>query len=63
MEGFLHVWRATAYYMGVDDEANLVKDDMNRTKNLLCDIVHFIIIPALLDMNKVSIVMGKNKAL
>ena len=49
--------------MGVDDEANLVKDDLKRTKNLLCDIVHFIIIPALLDMNKVSIVMGKNKAL
>ena len=62
LEGFLHVWRATAYFMGVDDEANLVKDDMNRTKYLLCDIVHFILVPALLDMNKVSIVMGKNVA-
>ena len=48
--------------MGVDEEANLVKDDFNRTKRLLSDIGIFVIIPAILNLNKVSLVMGKNVA-
>ena len=48
--------------MGVDEEANLVKDDFNRTKRLLNDIGIFVIIPAILNLNKVSLVMGKNVA-
>ena len=62
MKGFIYVWRATAYYMGVDEEANLVKDDFNRTKRLLNDIGIFVIIPAILNLNKVSLIMGKNVA-
>ena len=54
MEGFLHVWRANAFYMGVDEESNLVKDDMDKTKSLLRDIGHFILVPALLNLNEVS---------
>ena len=48
--------------MGVDEEANLVKDDFNRTKRLLNDIGIFVIIPAILNLNKVSLIMGKNVA-
>ena len=62
MEGFLHVWRANAFYMGVDEESNLVKDDMDKTKSLLRDIGHFILVPALLNLNEVSLLMGKNVA-
>ena len=62
LKGFIHVWRATAYYMGVDEEANLVKNDFNRTKELLHDIGIFVIVPAILNLNKVSLVMGKNVA-
>ena len=62
LKGFIHVWRATAYYMGVDEEANLVKDDFNRTKKLLNDIGTFVLVPAILNLNKVSLVMGKNVA-
>ena len=48
--------------MGVDEEANLVKDDFNRTKRLLNDIGIFVIVPAILNLNKVSLIMGKNVA-
>jgi hypothetical protein len=48
--------------MGVDEDTNLVKDDFNRTKRLLNDIGIFVIVPAILNLNKVSLVMGKNVA-
>ena len=48
--------------MGVDDESNLVKSDFNRTKCLLQDIGYFILVPALLNLNEVSLLMGKNVA-
>ena len=56
------MWRVTAYYMGVDDDANLVKDDFDETYRLLMDIGYFIIAPALLSLNYLPIVMGKNVA-
>ena len=61
-QGLAHVWRVTAYYMGMEDDANLVKDDWNRTRDLLMDIGHFIIIPAVLQLNATSLIMGKNVA-
>ncbi len=62
-EGLMHVWRVTAYYMGVEDSANLVMDDYNETRRLLDDIGHFIVLPAILSLDKISIFMGKNVAL
>ena len=61
-QGLAHVWRVTAYYMGVDDSANLVKNDYKQTQELLLDIGHFIIVPAILNLNPASIIMGKNVA-
>ena len=58
-EGLLHIWRVTAYYMGVDSESNLVKDDYNETMMLLEDIGCFIVLPAILRLDKISIWMGK----
>ena len=48
--------------MGMEDDANLVKDDWNRTRDLLMDIGHFIIIPAVLQLNATSLIMGKSVA-
>ena len=48
--------------MGVNDAANLVKDCDDKTRRLLLDIGNFIIIPAFLHIDKMSIIMGKNVA-
>ena len=48
--------------MGVEDVANLVKDDLIRTECLLWDIGYFIIVPAILHLDPTSIIMGKNAA-
>jgi hypothetical protein len=61
-EGLMHVWRVTAYYMGVDDVANLVKDSYEETAKLLIDLGHYIALPAILNIDATSIVMGKNVA-
>ena len=58
----MHVWRLNAYYMGVDDIANLVKDSGEKTIKLLQEVGYLMIIPAVLRMNKTSIIMGKNLA-
>ena len=61
-EGLMHVWRLNAYYMGMDDVANLVKDSYEDTKKLLFDIGYFIVVPAVLQRNKICVIMGKNVA-
>ena len=48
--------------MGVNDSANLVKDNDEKTRRLLLDIGNFIIIPAFLNIDRMSIIMGKNVA-
>ena len=48
--------------MGMDDVANLVKDSYEDTKHLLFDIGYFIVVPAVLQMNKKCVIMGKNVA-
>ena len=58
----LHVWRTIAYYMGVPDKANCVKNKDFQTRRLLLDIVNFIIIPAFLNISELGIIMGKNVA-
>lgn len=60
IDGLAHVWRVIAYYMGVDDDSNLVKKNLQQTKELLLDVGYRIVMPALLQMDSASIIMAKN---
>ena len=52
----MHVWRVHAYNMGMEDQANLVKDSYDETIELLHEV------PAIFQINEISIIMGKNVA-
>ena len=43
----MHVWRVHAYNMGMEDQANLVKDSYDETIELLHEVGHKIIVPAI----------------
>ena len=58
----MHVWRVHAYNMGMEDQANLVKDSYDETIELLHEVGHRIIVPAIFQINEISIIMGKNVA-
>ena len=60
IEFALHVWCTMAYYMGVTDKVNVVKDNAKQTERLLFDLRKFILIPAFLNIDHMTIVLGKN---
>ena len=59
MEDFLYMWKVIGYYLGVKDNFNPVLDNISETKALLWEIGHQIIIPAMLDLDTISIHMAK----
>lgn len=63
LEGLMHVWKVTAYYLGVPDRANLVQNTLEQTRQLLLEIGHEIVVPAFLHIDPIAIHMGKKVAM
>jgi len=59
LEDFLYMWKVIGYYLGVKDNFNPVLNNISETKALLWEIGHQIIIPAMLDLDTISIHMAK----
>ena len=59
LEDFLYMWKVIGYYLGVKDNFNPVLKNISETKALLWEIGHQIIIPAMLDLDTISIHMAK----
>ena len=57
---FAHLWRVIGYYLGIKDEYNLLRlDTLEATRSLLTDVNNQILIPALLDLDEMSLHMIK----
>ena len=62
LKPFMNVWRTIAHYFGIDDSANLVKTEANRTLRLLQDVIDFMVIPGVLHLDHIGLTYGKTLA-
>jgi len=62
MKPYMHVWRTIAHYFGIEESANLVKMEANKTLSLLQDVIDFMVIPGVLHLDHIGLTYGKTLA-